>query len=139
MISFAAQNVPDAFRARTLLRAWLLRVAKREGHSIEQLNYVLMTDNELLRYNRHYLGHNEYTDIITFDTSEGRKGAVISGDILISYDRVKENARAFDVPAQQELKRVMVHGLLHLCGHGDKGEKQQRAMRALEDKYLALR
>ena len=139
MISFAAQNVPDAFRARTLLRAWLLRVAKREGHSIEQLNYVLMTDNELLRYNRHYLGHNDYTDIITFDTSEGRKGAVISGDILISYDRVKENARAFDVPAQQELKRVMVHGLLHLCGHGDKGEKQQRAMRALEDKYLALR
>ena len=72
MISFAAQNVPDAFRARTLLRAWLLRVAKREGHSIEQLNYVLMTDNELLRYNRHYLGHNEFTDIITFDTSEGR-------------------------------------------------------------------
>ncbi|MBK9193507.1 MAG: rRNA maturation RNase YbeY [Flavobacteriales bacterium] len=139
MISFAAQNVPDAFRARTLLRAWLLRVAKREGHSIEQLNYVLMTDNELLRYNRHYLGHNEYTDIITFDTSEGRKGAVISGDILISYDRVKENARAFNVPAQQELKRVMVHGLLHLCGHGDKVEKQQRAMRALEDKYLALR
>lgn len=143
MIAFTVQNVPNAFRNRAHLRSWLRNVAKREGRIIVVLNYVLLTDKALLRYNRQYLGHNEYTDIITFDTSDPmiappRSGKLIYGDILISYDRVMENARVFDVPAQQELKRVMVHGLLHLCGHGDKGEKQQRRMRALEDKYLAI-
>lgn len=141
MISFAVQQVPNAFRDRTPLRAWLNRVAKREGRTIVLLNYVLLTDKELLRFNRHYLGHNEYTDIITFDTRDPlvappRSGNLVYGDILISYDRVKENARTFGVPAQQELRRVMVHGLLHLCGHADKHPWQKLAMRALEDKYL---
>ncbi|MFZ1689077.1 MAG: hypothetical protein WAU70_16770, partial [Flavobacteriales bacterium] len=67
MISFAVQNVPEAFRDRTRMRAWLAVVAKREGRVLDQLNYVLMTDKELLRYNRQYLGHDDYTDIITFD------------------------------------------------------------------------
>ncbi|MEO8069748.1 MAG: rRNA maturation RNase YbeY [Flavobacteriales bacterium] len=142
MISFVVQQVPDAFRERGRLRAWLDRVAKREGRSIAQLNYVLMDDKGLLKYNRQYLGHDEYTDIITFDTrvmvSLSNHDKTIQGDILISYDRVKENAQAFNLPAQQELQRVMVHGLLHLCGHGDKGAKQQTAMRALENKYLKV-
>ena len=148
MISFAVQHVPNAFRYRAHYRAWLSRVAKHEGRTIVVLNYVLLTDKELLRFNRRYLGHNEYTDIITFDTrdpliapprsmSPRAQPRGIYGDILISYDRVKENARTFNVPAQHELRRVMVHGLLHLCGHNDKSPKQQKAMRALEDTHLA--
>lgn len=136
MIAFQFNGVPDAFRHRTALREWLTAVAKREGRSIAQLTYVLLTDKALLAYNRQYLQHDEYTDIITFDTRPGRKDRTVHGDILISYHRVKENAATYGVSAQRELHRVMVHGLLHLCGHGDKTEKQRKAMRALEDKYL---
>ena len=142
-ISFEHQGVPDAFRRRTALRHWLTGVAKREGRTIAQLTYVLLTDKALLAYNRQYLQHDEYTDIITFDTrpeplSSRAQSREVHGDILISYDRVKENAATYGVSAQQELHRVMVHGLLHLCGHGDKTEKQRAAMRGLEDKYLRL-
>lgn len=143
MIAFQFNGVPDAFRHRTALRQWLTAVAKRESRTIAQLTYVLMTDKALLAYNRQYLQHDEYTDIITFDTRPDEKALSlraqsrsIHGDILISYTRVKENAATFGVSAQRELHRVMVHGLLHLCGYGDKTEKQRKAMRALEDKYL---
>ncbi|QQR87887.1 MAG: rRNA maturation RNase YbeY [Flavobacteriales bacterium] len=143
MIAFQFDGVPDAFRHRTALRRWLTTVAQREGRTIAQLTYVLLTDKALLTYNRQYLQHDEYTDIITFDTrfvmvSQSNQDKAIHGDILISYDRVKENAATYGVSAQHELHRVMVHGLLHLCGHGDKTDKQRAAMRGLEDKYLRL-
>lgn len=143
LISFAHQGVPDAFRHRTALRQWLTAVARREGRSITQLTYVLLTDKALLAYNRQYLQHDEYTDIITFDTrpqplSSRAPSREVHGDILISYPRVKENAATYGASAQHELHRVMVHGLLHLCGHGDKTEKQRNAMRTLEDKHLRL-
>lgn len=134
-IGFIVQEVPAAFRDRGLLRKWLTRVAREHGHSIGELNFVLMTDKALLRYNRDFLGHDEYTDVITFD---GQTGTGVSGDVLMSYDRIKENARAFGVSSQHELKRVMVHGLLHLLGHSDKKPAQRKAMSALEDKCLAL-
>ena len=133
-IAFKAVDVPNAFRDRALLRRWLQGVARDHGHSINELNYVLMTDAALLAYNRRYLGHDDYTDVITFD---GQTGTGVSGDILMSHERIKDNAASFGVPAQQELRRVMVHGLLHLLGHGDKTKAQKEAMRALEDKYLA--
>lgn len=134
-ITFTSQQVPDAFRERDRLRRWLHRVARDHGHAINELTYVLMSDQALLTYNQRYLGHDEYTDIITFDL---QTGTGVSGDILISYDRVRENARAFGVSVQHELRRVMVHGLLHLLGHRDKTKAQREAMRAQEDKYLAL-
>lgn len=133
-IAFSAQNVPNAFRERARFRQWLSRVAKDHGHAIGELNFVLMDDEALLVFNRRYLDHDEYTDVITFD---GQTGVGVSGDVLISLDRVKENASAFGVPMQQELRRVALHGLLHLLGHGDKGAAKKAAMRALEDKYLA--
>ena len=133
-IAFKAVDVPNAFRDRVRLRRWLQSVARDHGHSINELNYVLMSDAELLTYNQRYLGHDDYTDVITFD---GQTGTGVSGDILMSYERIKDNAASFGVPAQQELRRVMVHGLLHLLGHGDKTKAQKEAMRALEDKYLA--
>lgn len=132
-IAFKAVETPSAYRDRASLRKWLHGVAQDHGHSIGELNYVLLTDKALLEYNRRYLDHDEYTDVITFD---GQTGTGVSGDVLMSYDRIKENAAAFGVSAQNELRRVMVHGLLHLLGHVDKTKAQKQAMRAMEDNYL---
>ena len=134
IIAFKAEEVPNAFRDRKQLRRWLQAVARDHGLSINELNYVLMSDDALLAYNQRYLGHDEYTDVITFD---GQTGTGVSGDILMSYDRIKENAAELGIPAQHELRRVMVHGLLHLLGHGDKTKAKKAAMREQEDKYLA--
>jgi probable rRNA maturation factor len=133
-VEFIVQQVPSVFREGKRLRKWISAVARDHGHSIGELNYVLMSDKELLRYNRDFLGHDEYTDVITFD---GQTGTGVSGDVLMSLDRIKENAKNFGVSVQQELRRVMVHGLLHLLGHNDKSAARRKAMSALEDKYLA--
>lgn len=133
-IAFKAIGVTDAFRGREKLRQWIRAVASEHGHSIGELTFVLLGDKDLLPYNKRYLGHDEYTDVITFDL---QTGTGVSGDILISYDRVKDNAATYGASARHELHRVMVHGLLHLLGHGDKSEAKRKAMRALEDKYLA--
>jgi probable rRNA maturation factor len=134
-ITFKVMGVPDGFRGRTLLRRWLHDVAVDHGHQIHELNYVLMSDDALLEYNRRYLDHDEYTDVITFD---GQTGKGLSGDILMSYDRIRENARTFGSTTLHELQRVMVHGLLHLLGYKDKTAAQQKAIREQEDKYLDL-
>lgn len=134
-IAFKAVGVANAFRDRERLREWIRKVASDHGHSVGELTFVLLTDKGLLPYNKRYLGHDEFTDVITFDL---QTGTGVSGDILISYDRVKENAGTYHVPAQAELQRVMVHGLLHLLGHDDKSAAKKKAMRAQEDKYLAV-
>lgn len=133
-IGFIVQEVPDAFRDRILIRRWLQRVAQDHGTRIDAVNFVLMTDKALLHYNRTFLQHDDLTDVITFpvDSNNG-----VAGDVLMSHDRIKENARTFGVPLQQELRRVVVHGLLHLLGHSDKTKVQRERMRILEDKYLA--
>lgn len=136
MITFHVQGVPDAFRRRAQLRRWLDHVARHQGRRIDAIAYVLMNGSDLLHYNRKYLKHDDHTDVITFP-SDSATGLV--GDILISYDRVRENARQYRVSAQEELHRVMVHGLLHLCGITDVTRKQKAIMRELEDRYLALR
>ena len=135
MIAFLASGVPSAYRDRDRLRKWLVAVAKDHGHSIGELNYVLMSDLDLLAYNRDFLQHDEFTDVITFD---GQTGTGVSGDVLMSLDRIKDNAATFGVSTQQELRRVMVHGLLHLLGHSDKSVAKRKAMSAMEDKYLAM-
>ncbi|MEO7080943.1 MAG: rRNA maturation RNase YbeY [Flavobacteriales bacterium] len=134
IIAFKAIGVTNAFREREKLRKWVLAVASDHGHSIGEVTFVLLTDKGLLPYNKRYLDHDEYTDVITFDL---QTGTGISGDILISYDRVRENAATYGVSAQHELRRVMVHGLLHLMGHSDKSVAKRNAMREEEDKYLA--
>lgn len=133
-IVFKAIDVNNAYRDREKLRLWLSSVAREHGHSIGDLNYVLMNDKALLAYNKRYLGHDDYTDVITFD---GQTGTGISGDVLMSYDRIKENAATFGVSFQHELRRVMVHGLLHLLGHKDKTKVQREAMRTMEDAWLS--
>jgi probable rRNA maturation factor len=132
-ITFSAREVPNVFRDRTRLKRWLALVAKDHGHSIGELNYVLMGDDALLEYNLRYLKHDDYTDVITFD---GQTGTGVSGDVLMSYDRIRENAKTYGANIQHELRRVMVHGLLHLLGHDDKTKPRKKAMRSLEDEYL---
>lgn len=134
-IGFIVQEVPDAFRGRTRLHRWLQRVAQEHGTRVDAVNFVLMTDEALLQYNNTFLHHDDYTDVITFPV-ENNNG--VAGDVLMSYDRIKDNARSFGVPVQQELHRVMVHGLLHLLGHSDKTSAKRAAMRAQEDTYLAM-
>ena len=132
-IGFIVQDVPDAFRGRLRLRRWLQGVAQHHGTRVDSVNFVLMTDAALLHYNHTFLHHDDYTDVITFPV-ESNNG--VSGDVLMSYDRIRENANAFGVPVQQELHRVMVHGLLHLLGHTDKTKAKRDAMRDLEDHFL---
>jgi len=120
---------------KKLIRKWLMQVAKKEGYSIENLNYIFCTDAYLYEINMTYLKHDTYTDVITFDQSEAEK--IIEGDVFISKERVKENAKLNLVAMPLEMRRIMVHGLLHLCGYTDKSKSDKRKMTELEDKYLS--
>jgi len=115
------------------LNLWLISVIKEEGMLIGELVYVFCNDEYLLKKNIQFLNHNTLTDVITFDYSEEE---IISGDILISTERVVENAKIFKVNYLTELHRVMVHGLLHLLGYKDKIEKDANTMREKENYYL---
>ena len=118
------------------LREWLLYTAAEEGKAIVELNYIFCSDEYLRNINVEFLDHDYYTDIITFDNSEGGE-ASIRGEIYISAERVDDNARTHGVSFAHELCRVMVHGVLHLAGYGDKTAEQAAIMRAKEDLYLA--
>lgn len=108
-----------------------------EQHQAGDINYIFCSDEYLMNINVEYLNHHALTDIITFDTSE--TDDIISGDIYISVDRIKDNAAAFETNRDDELHRVLVHGILHLVGYGDKTRKQKSQMREKEDAYLSLR
>lgn len=113
-----------------------MAIAEKEGFGMGPLSYCFCSDDHLLEINKEYLQHNYYTDIITFDLSDGASS--IEGDIYISVDRVKENAKNMGVSTRMELMRVMVHGLLHLMGYKDKTPGQKSKMRKQEDLYLLL-
>ena len=117
------------------LKKWLSEVIVRRGKSVGNINYLFCDDEYLLGVNRQYLNHDTYTDIITFDYVAG---GLISGDIMISIERVGENAVKFGVPFEQELHRVVVHGVLHLLGQGDKSEAEALEMRRQEEESLVL-
>ncbi len=114
-------------------RQWLLQVVKNEGKSVEHLSYIFCTDEYLLDINKKYLQHDYYTDIITFPYQQGE---ILESDIFISIERVTENAQLFNIPIDQELRRVMVHGVLHLIGFDDHGDENQKLMRQKENEYL---
>jgi probable rRNA maturation factor len=116
------------------IKLWLAFVAIKEKKRIRYLCYSLVSDEVLLQMNQKHLRHNTYTDIITFDLSDAN--GAIEGDVYISYDRVKENARTFHVKRSDEIKRVFVHGLLHLCGFSDKTTTEKLIMRSKENYYL---
>jgi probable rRNA maturation factor len=129
-ITFQSQSVSYNLKQKQLLRKWLEALITSEKKETGDINFVFTSDEELLKINIQYLRHNTYTDIITFDSSFDK---TISGDIMISIDRVRENADKFKVDAATELHRVMAHGVLHLCGYKDKTPAQSSEMRKQEN------
>lgn len=121
-------------RGKSAVEAWLKGEAKREKMKWQQLDYIFCSDHYLLEMNRSFLQHDYYTDIITFGLSEDKQ--TIEGEIYISTDRVRDNAASMNTQYKTELLRVMVHGLLHLCGHKDGSAAAKKAMRAREDQAL---
>ncbi len=136
MIQFFIEDVDFKVPQSRKTKSWLQSIIKAEGFSLNQLNYIFCSDEYLLNVNRQYLDHDFYTDIITFDNSE--EEAVIEGDIFISIDRVKDNAQELNKPFEEELRRVLAHGILHLVGYDDKEDEQEQEMRAKEDFYLIV-
>ena len=133
MIAFLTEDITFELKEKLKHKAWLKDAAKAEGFKIGELNYIFCSDAYLLDINQKYLGHDTLTDIVTFDNSEDPK--MIEGDIFISIERVRENALKFDT-ATTELKRVMVHGLLHLAGYKDKDKAQKELMTVKENEHL---
>lgn len=144
MISYQSENLKVPSLPRRALSAWIRRVAATYGKRVGEVAYIFCDDTRILEVNRQWLHHDYYTDIITFDYSEGDR---ISGDIFISLDTVRSNAEQYDrdfdasrfsSPYDAELHRVIIHGILHLCGINDKGEGERAIMEACEDKALAM-
>lgn len=135
MISYNTVNVKMPAIRRRDTSAWVKAVAASYGKKVGEIAYIFVDDEEILRVNRAYLQHDYYTDIITFDYTEGD---TISGDLFISLDTVRTNAKQFDKSYDEELHRVIIHGILHLCGINDKGPGEREIMEAAEDKALAL-
>ena len=136
MITYSAENTrfPNIKRRETT--AWIRRVAASYGRKVGEVGYLFCDDAKILEVNREFLGHDYYTDIITFDYDEGD---TINGDIVISLDTVSSNAALLGKDYTEELHRVIIHGILHLCGLNDKGPGERELMEAAEDRALAQR
>lgn len=134
-INFFTEETSYILKEKRAVKAWIASAITEEGYILQELNFILCSDEYLLRINQEYLNHDTYTDVITFDNSEVLK--TIVGDIFISIERIKENAKTFKHPVGQELCRVMIHGTLHLLGYKDKGKAAKTLMTAKEDYYLS--
>ena len=135
-VNYYTQDCCFRFKGRRATTDWIRRTAQREGKTLGAISVVFCSDAALLEINRRYQQHDYMTDIITFDYSEG---TTISGDLMISIDTVRSNAEIFHVSFEEEIMRVIIHGILHLCGYGDKTPAEEQRMRALENRYLAIR
>lgn len=138
LIGFNSENISFSLPGKQQIRRWLSGVLLKEGFSFQSINFIFCTDHFLLKLNRQFLGHDSLTDILTFDYTSENTPEELSGEIFISVDRVKENAKIFGVTFDEEIQRVMVHGVLHLCGYSDKTQKEKKQMRINENKYLTL-
>jgi probable rRNA maturation factor len=132
-VSFQSQNINFSLKNKAKLKTWIKHIIELEKKKQGQVNFVFTTDEEVLKTNMEFLNHDTFTDIITFDYCEG---ATINGDIIISIERVKDNAEQFNVVFDEELKRVMIHGVLHLCGYKDKSAADELLMREKENQAL---
>lgn len=135
MITYNADGVKMPNIRKRTVSAWIKAVATTFGRKVGEIGYMFVDDEKILEVNNEYLGHDYYTDIITFDYDEGD---TISGDLVISLDTVRTNAEKFGKDYNEELHRVIIHGILHLCGINDKGPGEREIMEAHENKALAL-
>ena len=136
MITYNVEGVKMPKIKKRETTAWIRAVAKSYGRRVGEVGYMFVNDDKILEVNREYLGHDYYTDVITFDDDEDD---VVSGDVVISLDTVASNAHLFNKTYEDELYRVIIHGILHLCGINDKGPGEREQMEAAENKALALR
>jgi rRNA maturation RNase YbeY len=135
VISFNPVDLSYTLRQKTAIRTWIKKTILKEKKIVGDLSFNFCSDEYLLQVNRDHLDHDYYTDIITFDFSDN---PTVSGDIYISIDRVKDNAKTESKTFTNELMRVIIHGVLHLCGYKDKKPADARLMREKEDYYLSL-
>ena len=135
-IYFFSEEVKFVLNEKLNRKRWLKRIATNAGFNIKELNYIFCSDEYLYQVNRDYLKHDTYTDIITFDNSE-KKGD-LEGDIFVSIDRVRENAKTHTQEVETEMNRVLAHGLLHLMGYKDKTHEEANLMRLKEEESIRL-
>lgn len=136
MITYQTEDIQMPAIKKRETSEWIKAVAASYGKRVGEIAYIFCSDEKILEVNRQYLEHDYYTDIITFDYTEGNR---ISGDLFISLDTVRTNAEQFDQPYERELYRVIIHGVLHLCGINDKGPGEREIMEEAENKALTLR
>lgn len=137
-IHFFSEDIAFTLKEKQKVREWINQTIKNEDFNrVAELNFIFCSDEYLLIINKQYLDHDTYTDIVTFDSSEEED--IIAGDIFISIDRIRENAEKFAVPERDELHRVIIHGVLHLCGYYDKKKEDKALMTQKEDQYLKAR
>ncbi|MCC6181666.1 MAG: rRNA maturation RNase YbeY [Bacteroidia bacterium] len=130
MITFSNLSLNFNLKNKTKIKQWIKSITEKEKHVLGNINYIFCSDDELLEINIKHLHHHTYTDIITFDYTQSK---TINSDIFISIERVEENANKFKVTFQEELYRVMIHGILHLCGYKDKTKLESETMRKKEN------
>ena len=135
MITYSSENVKMPKIRKRDTSAWIKQVAASYGRKVGEVGYMFVDDEKILEVNNEYLGHDYYTDIITFDYDEDD---IINGDLVISLDTVKSNAELFGKAYEEELFRVIIHGILHLCGINDKGPGEREIMEAAENKALEM-
>ncbi len=136
MITYSAEGVKMPKIKKRETTKWIREVAATYGRKVGEVGYLFCDDEKILEVNNEYLGHDYYTDIITFDYDEDD---IINGDLVISLDTVRTNAEKFGKTYEEELYRVIIHGILHLCGINDKGPGEREIMEAAENKALAMR
>ncbi len=136
MITYQTEDIQMPAIKKRETSEWIKAVVASYGKRVGEIAYIFCSDEKILEVNRQYLEHDYYTDIITFDYTEGNR---ISGDLFISLDTVRTNAEQFDQPYERELYRVIIHGVLHLCGINDKGPGEREIMEEAENKALALK
>ena len=134
-IFFHSDDVSYTLKHKTLIRDWIAKIIYSEKGGMGEINFIFCSDKYLHKINLTYLKHDTYTDIVSFDYSDKK---LLSGDIFISIDRVKENAKKFNAAFTEELHRVMIHGILHLLGYKDKTRSQKATMQGKEDFCLSL-
>ncbi len=135
-VYFFNEQIDFQLKDKRKIRAWIIQTIENEDRKSGVLNFIFTTDELLLRLNQDYLNHYTLTDIITFDLSE--EEGMISGDVYISIERARENARAYKEPFNREVRRLIIHGVLHLLGYRDKTREEQALMRSREEYYLSL-
>ena len=137
MVRYYTDDTKYRYPAKRLTARWLTETAATEGYTLGDVNYIFCSSQRLLEMNRQYLGHDYFTDVITFDYSDRERAHASSrGDIFIDVETVADNARQYGATTLQEMRRVIVHGVLHLCGQGDKTPRTNAQMHRKEDKYL---